>query len=1368
MSIDFLLKIFKLEYYFGKPPDGFSLPYSELQGKICTTLPVIRCFGSSPSGQKLCAHIHGVLPYLFIEYPVNGLDAGQVQKTLRSLAQRLNEAIDAKLPRSPDDHLRVFDIRPIRAKSIYGYRGSLSAFLKIILINPTDIQVTADLLLSGAALGSSFQPFESHIPYLLQFCADFNLQGMNYLQASKFRMRGTRTKADTLSELDVRQVDPLRFVWIANDGLPETQIPENCPERQTSTDVEVDISASDIMNHRDCNSNESSNPGLDFLWDEERARRETIRELSAESVFTPVAASSLPKMPTPDDLLPLSGRTHIQPTESEVRLLEQFNKLRMEYKSATGPTKDAAAEESSPMNDLFYSQQSVNSSYALASWVSEQALDELCCLADLTEEADAPIHSQLLMSQLQESHFDLSSFLNASVDAGRPIKQNSSLSVIQQVSKSSQKTASSQRLQRPESVLAGDSVMGTSWVTPDGPFSILSSERSAPTSSGGVDADLTEDTLLARATSEASQYARNARSVLFVDQDADELLAAPSRPPVQSTDEFEDIFQESNDEDHFPPDDPAVFPNLSSPIADDIIESTFADEVPVSNLPQLPQLDGVDDSNVSDQPRRRQPRRLGLRLSGRRLFPESAPDVASQSTELSSLPNDRSVSSPQVETNLSSKPTAYAKRRRLGMKSSSSTAPVLSLPPCRVVLQPMPETDLVETSTNACHSSFFLTAPVTMQGSSFPSTYSSQRTSPPCLSDVSPSCNLSCTLPSTPSVYASAKETEVHSTPLNVKMPDPDFSLHSSSLVAYKNIRPPSFSQVESQLIDRKSTDETRTNGGQAKNPLEDSRSSDLDAKVDLSTSISDLWWSAFASRPRRLSTTSPSSGSASRRALLPVQENHLCLASLEVLVRTRYRLRGEAEVPISRRMQVGRLVRETEAISLSRLGGYAPDPRLDSILLACLCFQKPRASCSQYELFVLINRTDLGALGSSESLLRRLLPSHRTGLPVTSRLLLCAGEMELLQWTACLVQSFDPDLLVGYDVERRSWGFLVERAKTLGNLEFIRDISRLAVDLLNCAVCRENVSRCRDFSSGRPTVLRCERNPCVCHSSSPGKSSSAGRAKARQRDWPAEPGAGRTGGPFSCPGRVVLCLWRLIQHELSLHEYSFENVVYRVLKERIPRFVDGQLTFWFEDSNGVSSRQALEYWAYRCFTNLRLVAEFDLIGRTSEFARVFGIEFYHVFSRGSQYRVESLLLRTARRLNFLLPSPNVVQRAHQRAPEALPLNLEPISGLHADGPVVVLDFQSLYPSVAIAYNYCFSTCLGRLSSLEKGCVTRLVLLLSERLFLSYCEGKTKVLDSYLNTRAVMKLQSQAGSGLGFWIVLLYTVALQPDILCSR
>ena len=47
-----------------------------------------------------------------------------------------------------------------------------------------------------------------------------------------------------------------------------------------------------------------------------------------------------------------------------------------------------------------------------------------------------------------------------------------------------------------------------------------------------------------------------------------------------------------------------------------------------------------------------------------------------------------------------------------------------------------------------------------------------------------------------------------------------------------------------------------------------------------------------------------------------------------------------------------------------------------------------------------------------------------------------------------------------------------------------------------------------------------------------------------------------------------------------------------------------------------------------------------------------------------------------------------------------MPLIMEPTSALYTS-PLVVLDFQSLYPSVMIAYNYCYSTCLGRVHDFQ-------------------------------------------------------------------
>lgn len=60
----------------------------------------------------------------------------------------------------------------------------------------------------------------------------------------------------------------------------------------------------------------------------------------------------------------------------------------------------------------------------------------------------------------------------------------------------------------------------------------------------------------------------------------------------------------------------------------------------------------------------------------------------------------------------------------------------------------------------------------------------------------------------------------------------------------------------------------------------------------------------------------------------------------------------------------------------------------------------------------------------------------------------------------------------------------------------------------------------------------------------------------------------------------------------------------------------------------------------------------------------------------------------------------NFSQVGKQNAAECMPLIMEPMSTFYTS-PLVVLDFQSLYPSIMIAYNYCYSTCLGRVKEFQ-------------------------------------------------------------------
>ncbi|KAK3237761.1 hypothetical protein CYMTET_52186 [Cymbomonas tetramitiformis] len=259
---------------------------------------------------------------------------------------------------------------------------------------------------------------------------------------------------------------------------------------------------------------------------------------------------------------------------------------------------------------------------------------------------------------------------------------------------------------------------------------------------------------------------------------------------------------------------------------------------------------------------------------------------------------------------------------------------------------------------------------------------------------------------------------------------------------------------------------------------------------------------------------------------------------------------------------------------------------------------------------------------------------------------LLYPTEEALLRGFLQIVQEMDPDIVMGWEVHAGSLGYLHERACAALSLNLLRAASRVP----------ELPSR---------------------------------------RERADEYGESHASG-IHLAGRVVLNLWRLLRSEVKLGIYTFENCVAAVLRHRVPHVPAHRLARWFTGAAGSGGRaRCVEYLTRRAQINLQLVDHLDLLNRTAELARLFGIEFYSVLSRGSQYRVESMLLRLAHTQNFLMLSPSKAQVNDQPAMECLPLVMEPQSRLYTD-PMVVLDFQSLYPSQMIAYNLCYSTCLGR------------------------------------------------------------------------
>ena len=312
------IRLVTMDYYMAAPSteaDNLLDPvYSHFRSAPIKRIPILRVFGTTPAGQKACLHLHGIFPYLYIPMPP-GDHPGFLYRLASSLDKAINLTMAGNAAAEPDmaekesglkegnpSYHHVFKIVEVTGRPYYGYHAEEHRFAKIYLYNPRIMKRAADLLLSGAVMGKAFQPHYSHVPYTLQFMMDYNLQGMSliHLKMAKFRHDQPAALICDSSQTVQWQLTPASQKIFKLEEMTMDMLAPDSLKRTTTCKLELDAVAADVLNTNEDlinTSKRTGNPGLEFIWQDERLRRLNQGLSLEENPLTP--PNSPPRLRSP-------------------------------------------------------------------------------------------------------------------------------------------------------------------------------------------------------------------------------------------------------------------------------------------------------------------------------------------------------------------------------------------------------------------------------------------------------------------------------------------------------------------------------------------------------------------------------------------------------------------------------------------------------------------------------------------------------------------------------------------------------------------------------------------------------------------------------------------------------------------------------------------------------------------------------------------------------------------------------------------------------------------------------------------------------------------------------------------------------------
>ncbi|KFY58978.1 hypothetical protein V496_05878 [Pseudogymnoascus sp. VKM F-4515 (FW-2607)] len=1197
-------------------------------------VPVIRVFGTTETGQKVCAHIHGAFPYLYIDY--NGqVTSDEVGAYIHRLHLSIDHALAVSYRRGVHDRRTRFIARITLVKGVpfYGYHVGYQYYLKIYALDPVVMTRLADLLRQGAIMKRVFQPYEAHLQFIMQWMTDYNLYGCGYIDNQRVHFRGPVPKYEEL--------DMLSHLWHDRSIPAEFVISEAKLPRVSHCSLEVDIMVQDVLNRREIAQRplhhdfiERSNPlppdqklvhSMSELWRDETKRRKAKMKVvePGSSAFPPEVLISMSAGPrssqkgrwvheeeykellynriqeerAKSDGSNVSFDAYIKPEPAEDYINTTFQSVEDLYPENLGPILGLKPEESSafPKEELVAGNIEVDENRIFEGsdeneFPYDPDDDVLHDTKRSQEKGDDIVLSPIVTSRSFKAQY--------AVDPDSPLLSNApSVHVAGDPCSPSalggNEHPAKRRPYQPKGEVTPYSALGiASDATPEG----LPQDIKIATSLGE-----SEPTSLKRSTSPISSIeGYNKRRKL-------DSAIAPATP-ISTTIESRPIVNHQA----------FIYKSMAENGNSNVKKKgSMVLEKDQHYLPLLPTVNDLSHTVDPGKPL------VCYSVDSGKLDPQPLPNPeTTNSRESDTTHKIQQCCSSQEQGDV-----AFNENKNLFSATSLSVQTLLESEAHGVTSPSEQQLKLVSSIIWDLRGTNWTT-----RGKSV----AAFAKLPPLKETVIPSLNPpviyqdpyygnELDVPERPTEWA-GKEFKLESLTLPF-LPDFDETGRSAASLGEKlavvynrpnekhvyesrqqrcRLRvwefgkpPPAFNDVadwEHNEILAKTVPRTLKSKGQAGLQPENSVHSQIEGPTQ--TNKHGFQYT----QPQKPST-------------LQNNAQYMSVMSLEVHINTRDSL--------------------------------APNPQEDEIQCAFWSLQLGED-----------HPDDSGTGGVSHAGIVALSEDGKTAKNIakqaSTHVFEESSELDLLVRIVEIVRTYDPDILTGYEVHNCSWGYLVERAKLKYDYDLCEELSRM-------------------------------------------RTHSRGHSERDSDKW----GLRHTSA-ISVTGRHMINIWRAMRNELNLLQYTMENVVFHLLHRRIPHYSWRDLTSWYTSGKFADLAKVIDYYLCRVQLNLAILDQNELITRTSEQARLLGVDFFSVLSRGSQFKVESLMFRIAKPENFVLVSPSRKQVGTQNALECLPLVMEPQSAFYTS-PLLVLDFQSLYPSVMIAYNYCYSTFLGRIVNWRGG-----------------------------------------------------------------